>query len=98
MLLGDFHVRIAELAGNGVLAQILRDLVSRSSLITLMYQRDSFAARARMVRASPTISSGRSPFIASPTRSPAICDAGAWPSMITSIAPDASSTVRSTRR
>jgi len=41
-LLGDFHVRMAELAGNGVLAQILRDLVSRSSLITLMYQRDSF--------------------------------------------------------
>jgi DNA-binding GntR family transcriptional regulator len=38
-LLGDFHVRIAELMGNEVLAQILRDLVSRSSLITLMYQR-----------------------------------------------------------
>jgi DNA-binding GntR family transcriptional regulator len=46
-LLGDFHVRIAELAGNGVLAQILRDLVSRSSLITLMYQRDSFAAHSQ---------------------------------------------------
>src|SRR4051812_27939122 len=39
-LLGDFHVRIAELMGNEVLAQILRDLVSRSSLITLMYQRE----------------------------------------------------------
>ena len=38
-LLGDFHVRMAELTGNAVLAQILRDLVSRSSLITLMYQR-----------------------------------------------------------
>jgi len=46
-LLGDFHVRIAELAGNGVLAQILRDLVSRSSLITLMYQRDTFAAHSQ---------------------------------------------------
>jgi DNA-binding GntR family transcriptional regulator len=46
-LLGDFHVRIAELAGNTVLAQILRDLVSRSSLITLMYQRDSFAAHSQ---------------------------------------------------
>jgi DNA-binding GntR family transcriptional regulator len=46
-LLGDFHVRIAELAGNGVLAQILRDLVSRSSLITLMYQRDSFTAHSQ---------------------------------------------------
>lgn len=46
-LLGDFHVRMAELAGNGVLAQILRDLVSRSSLITLMYQRDSFTAHSQ---------------------------------------------------
>lgn len=39
-LLGDFHVRMAELTGNEVLAQILRDLVSRSSLISLMYQRE----------------------------------------------------------
>ena len=46
-LLGDFHVRMAELAGNAVLAQILRDLVSRSSLITLMYQRDGFAAHSQ---------------------------------------------------
>lgn len=46
-LLGDFHVRIAELADNTVLAQILRDLVSRSSLITLMYQRDSFAPHSQ---------------------------------------------------
>ena len=46
-LLGDFHVRIAELADNAVLAQILRDLVSRSSLITLMYQRDSFPAHSQ---------------------------------------------------
>src|SRR5688572_24978945 len=46
-LLGDFHVRIAELAENTVLAQILRDLVSRSSLITLMYQRDSFAVHSQ---------------------------------------------------
>lgn len=46
-LLGDFHVRMAELAGNGVLAQILRDLVSRSSLIALMYQRSSFAAHSQ---------------------------------------------------
>lgn len=46
-LLGDFHVRMAELAGNAVLAQILRDLVSRSSLITLMYQRDSFTAHSQ---------------------------------------------------
>ncbi|MDE2606927.1 MAG: GntR family transcriptional regulator [Burkholderiales bacterium] len=45
-LLGDFHVRMAELADNAVLAQILRDLVSRSSLITLMYQRESFTAHS----------------------------------------------------
>lgn len=38
-MLGDFHVRMAELTGNMVLAQILRDLVSRSSLVSLMYQR-----------------------------------------------------------
>ena len=38
-LLGDFHVRMAELTGNEVLAQILKDLISRSSLISLMYQR-----------------------------------------------------------
>lgn len=37
-LLGDFHVRMAELMGNEVLAQMLGDLVSRCSLITLMYQ------------------------------------------------------------
>ena len=37
-LLGDFHVRMAELTGNDVLAQILGQLISRCSLITLMYQ------------------------------------------------------------
>jgi DNA-binding GntR family transcriptional regulator len=37
-LLGDFHVRIAELMGNDVLAQILSELISRCALITLMYQ------------------------------------------------------------
>jgi DNA-binding GntR family transcriptional regulator len=46
-LLGDFHVRMAELTGNEVLAQIVRDLVSRSSLITLMYQRDAAAAHSQ---------------------------------------------------
>ena len=42
-LLGDFHVRMAELLGNEVLAQILRELASRSSLISLMYQREGAA-------------------------------------------------------
>lgn len=37
-LLGDFHVRMAELLGNQVLADLLRDLISRCALITLMYQ------------------------------------------------------------
>lgn len=37
-LLGDFHVRMAELMGNRVLAELLRELISRCALITLMYQ------------------------------------------------------------
>jgi DNA-binding GntR family transcriptional regulator len=36
-LLGDFHVRMAELMGNQVLAELLRELLSRCALITLMY-------------------------------------------------------------
>ena len=45
-LLGDFHVRIAELMGNEVLAQLLGDLISRCALITLMYQSASAAAHS----------------------------------------------------
>ena len=37
-LLADFHVVLARLMGNEVLAQLLRDLLTRSSLIALMYQ------------------------------------------------------------
>ena len=37
-LLGDFHVRMAELMGNQVLAQMLGQLIARCALITLMYQ------------------------------------------------------------
>jgi DNA-binding GntR family transcriptional regulator len=37
-LLGDFHVLMAHLLGNHVLAQILDELLSRCALITLMYQ------------------------------------------------------------
>jgi DNA-binding GntR family transcriptional regulator len=37
-LLGDFHVRMAQLMGNQVLAQMLGELISRCALITLMYQ------------------------------------------------------------
>ena len=42
-LLGDFHVRMAELMGNQVLADLLRELISRCALITLMYQSASAA-------------------------------------------------------
>ncbi|MEO5735571.1 MAG: GntR family transcriptional regulator [Rubrivivax sp.] len=37
-LLSDFHVVLARLMGNQVLAQTLGDLLSRSQLISLMYQ------------------------------------------------------------
>lgn len=37
-LLADFHVLLARLLGNEVLAELLADLLSRSSLISLMYQ------------------------------------------------------------
>ena len=55
-LLGDFHVRMAELMGNEVLAQILSQLISRCALITLMYQSSSAAGHsneehAQIVRA-----------------------------------------------
>jgi DNA-binding GntR family transcriptional regulator len=46
-LLGDFHVKMAQLMGNEVLVQILRELVSRSSLISLMYQRDASARHSQ---------------------------------------------------
>ena len=37
-LLADFHSLLAQMAGNQVLAELLADLLSRSSLIALMYQ------------------------------------------------------------
>jgi len=39
-LLGDFHVQLAEVVGNAVLKEILHELVSRSNLITMLYQSD----------------------------------------------------------
>ena len=42
-LLGDFHVHMAGLMGNQVLAQMLGELISRCALITLMYQSRSEA-------------------------------------------------------
>ncbi len=37
-LLADFHIVLARMMGNQVLADLLSDLLSRSSLISLMYQ------------------------------------------------------------
>lgn len=37
-LLADFHVLLARMLGNAVLAELLTDLLSRCSLIALMYQ------------------------------------------------------------
>ena len=39
-LLGDFHVLLAAVVGNHVLKEIVHELVSRSSLITMLYQSD----------------------------------------------------------
>jgi DNA-binding GntR family transcriptional regulator len=46
-LLGDLPVKLAQLMGNQVLVQILHELVSRSSLISLMYQRDASARHSQ---------------------------------------------------
>jgi DNA-binding GntR family transcriptional regulator len=40
-VLGNFHIRIAELLDNDVLVQMMVELLSRCSLITLMYQTDN---------------------------------------------------------
>ena len=42
-LLGDFHTAMAGLLDNAVLSDMLRDLVSRCTLITLMYQSEAEA-------------------------------------------------------
>ena len=39
-LLGDFHVQLADVVGNAVLKDIVHELVSRSNLITMLYQSD----------------------------------------------------------
>ncbi len=46
-LLADFHVVLARLLGNEVLAQLLADLLSRSSLIALMYQSSHSAEQSQ---------------------------------------------------
>jgi len=46
-LLADFHIVLAQMLGNQVLAQLLGELLSRSSLISLMYQ-SSHSAEASL--------------------------------------------------
>jgi len=46
-LLADFHVLLAQLLGNEVLAQMLQELLSRCSLIALMYQSSHSAAESQ---------------------------------------------------
>ncbi len=46
-LLADFHAVLARMAGNDVLAHLLADLLSRSSLIALMYQSSHSAVHSQ---------------------------------------------------
>lgn len=43
-VLGDFHVALAEATGNKTLAELVRELVARSSLIAMLYQSSHNAA------------------------------------------------------
>jgi len=45
-MLGDFHVCLAECAGNRLLADILRDLTARTTLIATLYQSTHEAAES----------------------------------------------------
>jgi len=45
-MLGDFHVCLAECAGNRLLAEILRDLTARTTLIATLYQSTHEAAES----------------------------------------------------
>ncbi|OJF91248.1 GntR family transcriptional regulator [Pararhizobium antarcticum] len=47
-LMGDFHIRIAELAENPVLTEILRDLTARTILISMLYQSDFHALQSHL--------------------------------------------------
>jgi DNA-binding GntR family transcriptional regulator len=47
-LMGDFHIRIAELADNLVLIEIFRDLTARTILISMLYQSDFHAMQSHL--------------------------------------------------
>ena len=44
--MGDFHIRIAELCGNAVLVELLRDLTARTILISMLYQSEFHALQS----------------------------------------------------
>lgn len=46
VLMGDFHIRIAEIAGNDIIVEMLRDLTARTVLISMLYQSDFHAAQS----------------------------------------------------
>lgn len=45
-LMGDFHIRIAEIAGNEIIVETLRDLTARTILISMLYQSDFHAQQS----------------------------------------------------
>ncbi|MEB3045926.1 GntR family transcriptional regulator [Rhizobium mulingense] len=45
-LMGDFHIRVAELSGNAIIVDILRDLTARTILISMLYQSEFHAAQS----------------------------------------------------
>lgn len=45
-LMGDFHIRLAELAGNPVIVEVLRDLTARTILICMLYQSEEHAEQS----------------------------------------------------
>ncbi|MDK4734696.1 GntR family transcriptional regulator [Rhizobium sp. CNPSo 3490] len=45
-LMGDFHIRIAELSGNTIIVDILRDLTARTILISMLYQSEFHAVQS----------------------------------------------------
>jgi len=46
VLMGDFHIRIAEITGNEIIIETLRDLTARTILICMLYQSDFHAVES----------------------------------------------------
>lgn len=46
VLMGDFHIRIAEIAGNEIIVETLRNLTARTVLVSMLYQSDFHAAQS----------------------------------------------------